>query len=320
MKIFLANSHRWLHEQLVGPSVSPDGFMWAGSVAEADLVIYLDPPWPDPDAPEPLRRLGRVALNKVYLFSQDDSPLMWAPGVYASAGSRRDDRLVRGGFYVPHHHREHPDFARRLEPNLVENDLLWSFVGSVATCPRVRGALMYLDDPRACAEDTERWHTKLRWGWAENPDSGAQTAFDRYLGILQRSAFVVCPRGAGASSIRIFEAMQAGKCPVIVSDDWVPPAGPDWSACSIRVPESEVGRLPDILRAAEAGAAALGKAAREAWLEHFSPARLSITLAWACMDLHSGTASDMRARARMLVRAGFSRPMARRVKTLLRRG
>ena len=49
----------------------------------------------------------------------------------------------------------------------------------------------------------------------------------RYWEIMARSKFVLCPRGAGASSIRLFEAMQAGVAPVISSDDWIPAAGPD---------------------------------------------------------------------------------------------
>ncbi len=38
------------------------------------------------------------------------------------------------------------------------------------------------------------------------------------------------PRGIGASSVRIFEAMRAGRAPVIISDDWIVPPVGDWGS------------------------------------------------------------------------------------------
>ena len=76
------------------------------------------------------------------------------------------------------------------------------------------------------------------------------------------------PRGAGTASIRSFETLAAGRVPVIISDDWVPPAGPDWDACSLRVREAEVATLPARLEAAEVlypRLAAAARAAHEAW-------------------------------------------------------
>ena len=42
--------------------------------------------------------------------------------------------------------------------------------------------------------------------------------------FIRRTRFVLCPRGQGVSSIRLFEVMKSGRVPVIISDAFVPPA------------------------------------------------------------------------------------------------
>ena len=39
------------------------------------------------------------------------------------------------------------------------------------------------------------------------------------------------------SSIRIFEMMEAGIAPVIMSNNWLPPVGPSWEEFALFVPE-----------------------------------------------------------------------------------
>ena len=65
-----------------------------------------------------------------------------------------------------------------------------------------------------------------------------------YLSTLLDSRFVLCPRGYGTSSYRLFETMRLGRVPVIISDEWVPPLGPSWLNCSIRISEKRVRELP----------------------------------------------------------------------------
>jgi hypothetical protein len=85
----------------------------------------------------------------------------------------------------------------------------------------------------------------------------------RYFEICQRSKFLLCPRGVGASSIRLFEALRLGIAPVIVSDAWLPCAGPDWSRCAIIVKERDAGRLEEIVSKYESRWREMGTAARE---------------------------------------------------------
>lgn len=68
-----------------------------------------------------------------------------------------------------------------------------------------------------------------------------------YLQEIVNSHFVLCPRGIGTSSYRLYEVLSLGRVPIIISDDWVPPEGVDWNSCSIRVAEGRVGELPEIV-------------------------------------------------------------------------
>ena len=70
----------------------------------------------------------------------------------------------------------------------------------------------------------------------------------RYVQVMGRSKFVLCPPGAGPASFRIFETMFSGRVPVIVSDLWVPPAGPDWKNCALTVKERDVHKLGGSLK------------------------------------------------------------------------
>jgi len=61
-----------------------------------------------------------------------------------------------------------------------------------------------------------------------------------------------------------------GRVPVIISDDWVEPNGPNWEGFSIRVAEREIADIPRLLEAREPDALAMGNLAREEWQRWFS--------------------------------------------------
>jgi hypothetical protein len=92
----------------------------------------------------------------------------------------------------------------------------------------------------------------------------------RYGNIIARSKFVLCPRGHACSSWRLFETMKAGRVPVIISDQWVPPVGPAWERFSIRVRQKHVAQIPAIIERYEPQAEMMGRLARTAWEEWFS--------------------------------------------------
>lgn len=46
---------------------------------------------------------------------------------------------------------------------------------------------------------------------------------DKYVEMIRRSYFTICPRGYGKTSFRMYEAIQLGTIPVYVSDEpWLP--------------------------------------------------------------------------------------------------
>ena len=91
--------------------------------------------------------------------------------------------------------------------------------------------------------------------------------------MLAASHFLLCPRGAGLGSIRFFEAMAAGIAPVLISDGYVLPPGPNWGSFLIRVPERQISRLPELVEPYVNQAAEMGHSARQAFEQYFSIAR-----------------------------------------------
>ncbi len=310
VSVYVFNSNRWLHSQLTSEQ-DLDGLRLVDDKAsDADLLLFPVPAWPDGMAPEPLRRIPRRLLGRLYLYCTADEPVPWAPGVFTSLeNSRFGTGPFRGGCYVIHHIAEG---GLVIEPSrLADADLLWSFVGTVRTCPTVRGAVTALTDPRSFTLDTSDWDARVRWAWDRDLADEGRKAFATYSESLRRSKFVVCPRGLGASSMRLFEAMQAGRCPVVVSDEWMPPPFVDWSRCSLRVAEADLPNLPALLRAAESSAADRGAAARTAWETYFAPRRRLRTLVDACLDIEASERLGRGTRARLATRALATRPFAR---------
>lgn len=279
------------------------------SPAKADLVLM-----PLGGRPGPLRPTSRTLLSaarrigRLYAFSQADVPWVPLPGVFASApcggpGSRH----AVGGFYLPTYP---PHQIDEFDPDGRQPTLLWSFWGTPRTSPRLRSAVLAIADERADTRDTSHFAETLRWRSAD--DAERVLAEKRYAATIRTSAFVVCPRGFGTNSVRIFEAMQAGRCPVIISDDLREPYGTDWASCSIRVAEADVEHLPRILRAQEHRAASLGRAARGAWETRYAPEVALQTILEACAELRA-TASG-RARTRLLFQPSTAREASYRLK------
>lgn len=92
-----------------------------------------------------------------------------------------------------------------------------------------------------------------------------------FIDIINESSFVLCPRGIGPCSYRLFETMQLGRVPVIISDGWVPIPNIDWDKFTITVAESKIAFIPQILNERKNEALEMGRLARKHWEEYFSP-------------------------------------------------
>ncbi len=145
---------------------------------------------------------------------------------------------------------------------LTKPRFLWSFKGSQIT-HAVRKHLFELCAPDAFVEDTS---ARSLPNLMRKTNIAEQKQFLRgYCDLLRDSAFIVCPRGVGASSMRIFEAMRAGRAPVVISDDWTPPPFVNWDRCCLRISEKQIKELPDYLRQDSSEAEQLGQTARKEW-------------------------------------------------------
>ena len=104
----------------------------------------------------------------------------------------------------------------------------------------------------------------------DNTDKRMVSMKFRYLDFLRNTKFILCPRGYGVGSCKLFEAMKGGRVPVIISDRYVLPEGPDWSACSVRIRENEIERIPSILESKLELWPRLARNARVVWETNFS--------------------------------------------------
>ena len=98
-----------------------------------------------------------------------------------------------------------------------------------------------------------------------------EEAHTQFWNLARRSKFALCPRGAGTSSIRLFEMLEAGIAPIILADDWLRPWGPKWEDFALFVPESKAGSLYKIAKDHETEHLQRGRLARKAWEQFFSP-------------------------------------------------
>lgn len=99
-----------------------------------------------------------------------------------------------------------------------------------------------------------------------------------YAEHLAGSDYVLCVRGFGNYSIRLFETMAMGRVPVIVESDLVLPCADvvDWDAIAVRVPYQDIDHVAEHVAAAHAEGPLRferrQREARAAWID------------WLCVD------------------------------------
>jgi Exostosin family len=232
----------------------------------ADLILFVEyHPWHDPYFFDVLRHpLRRRHPHKCVLYTDADRVIPLMPMLSPSIERwQYHAALCRAFPYVTREYHNEAAGGRAL-PSEGERRYLFSFAGASDTHP-VRARLLALRSPDARLIDTGAQRAWLLQGEDKRRYESA------YVEACRDSAFVLCPRGAGPSSYRLYEAMQLGRAPVVISDQWVPHAGPDWDSFCVRVAESEIERLPGILRARTGEARAMGERARHEWERWVAP-------------------------------------------------
>ena len=241
----------------------------------ADLILFAETAWGNEllwgARTHPLVRAHR---EKAFVQCELPGVVPYLPGIYTGVPRRwyRPDR-VRTGSYLWMYRNPAVAYEPEESP-----EWLFSFVGDAGTHP-VRRAVLELDHPRALLRDSGGYRSVQQ-------ESDARGQYQRtYAETLRTSAFVLCPRGVSPSSVRVFEVMRSGRVPVILSDEWVAPVGPDWASFSVRLPEADVPSLPARLEALEPEAEAMGRRARQAWDEWFADDTVFHHMVEGCLDI-----------------------------------
>jgi hypothetical protein len=73
---------------------------------------------------------------------------------------------------------------------------------------------------------------------------------NHFLQITKRSKYVLCPRGYGNTSFRMYETMQLGAVPVYISDDFFTPWDDElnWNEFCVLIPSERIYDIDKILK------------------------------------------------------------------------
>jgi hypothetical protein len=250
---------------------------------EADAILFVENTHFDDLFFKQLRHhpLLQQFPNKVFMYNETDRPWDVLPGLYCCMPLRHINRQKHRAFaYLS---TPNP-YISKIYQDSPEQHWLYSFMGSMShSCRR---PILRLQHCNGYVQDTSDFNV-----WKSDSNE-MQVRGQAYAKVLGASQFVLCPRGIGTSSIRLYETLEAGRVPVIISDHWVPPAETDWSF-AIQVQERRVGSIPGLLSALVNEAEERGAAARQAWVNNYAPNTLFNTVGNSIetivgSDIHDG--------------------------------
>ena len=221
--------------------------------------------------------------QKILTISHDDTATVFLPGLYTSltpknlwtswslpCGYKGQYTKLSDSSSCVTHRRDNPKWLFSLRGTDVSNPV------------RMKLGMMYggVSDETSFTIVNKQFHS--------------HDASDRsiYIDELLDSHFALAPRGWSPSTYRLFEAMQLGVCPVIISDDWQPIPGISWGSCSVRIAERDIDGMADTLRELKPRSRELGLAARQIWLDHFSDGNRERHMLESLTELHNHCIQD----------------------------
>jgi hypothetical protein len=251
----------------------------------ADLILLTDGRFDNKANEIRCNELLKQYTSKCFVLSNEDCPLPLFRGVYASAEkSIYNFNRIRSTSYTDGFDPHKNEFIVNSIRNIDSRDdggkkYLFSFIGRNSHLIREKIFSMnfsrqdvYIKDS---SESFDLYDKNLK-------DKAEQL---RYSEIMKLSKFALCPRGCGANSIRLFEAMQLGVAPVIISDEWILPYGPDWKECSIVISSKNLNSLEKILIEKESSYNIIGKNAQAVYKKYFAPEVYFEYLIKNCLDI-----------------------------------
>lgn len=226
---------------------------------EADIILFCE------RDPQPFdyyhfkvlsSSLYKKYREKCVLYSDGDRPISLMPMLSPSFEKKYFNKKIN--ISAPYISRDYVNKPINKILTPPKKKYLFSFIGRVESHDS-RAKIMRLTSENAYLKDT----SKLR-SW-ELKGNKKEKYIESYKSVSLESKFILCPRGEGANSYRLYETMKHGISPVIISDDWVPMKGPDWEKFSIRVSEKNIDKIPEILKNIETSHEKMGEIAYENW-------------------------------------------------------
>ena len=233
---------------------------------EADLILFVerDRGLEEDSFFEQVRNhpLTEKYRTKTLMFNRRDNPLYVIPGLYTSLHDKHPNLAkMRATPFI----LDMNELIHELAESNTEPDILYSFMGARTADVRIK--LFSMKHPRGIVIDTTGFSVFFL---PDDPQMILQRK-QEYADLLARSKLVLCPRGMGFSSYRLYETMRMGRVPVILSDNWVPPLGVNWDSFAVFVSEQDLNNIRHIMEEFEQSWEERGKLAREAWETFFAP-------------------------------------------------
>lgn len=222
--------------------------------------------------------------EKCFSLSDQDHPLILNRGIYASGKkSPFNAGRVRSGSYSAYPKKFQNPFEQAHQPVAEDGNTkihLFSFIGRNSHAVRTRLFGMTFTRPDIAIENSANFDL---WDGSDSPAKTDRQKY--YFETLIRSKFALCPRGAGTSSLRLFEALRLGIAPVIVSDQWIFPEGPRWQDFAIVVEEKRIHEIEAIVMEREQDHERMGRLARECHLEFFADGNYFDYVVGQCLEM-----------------------------------
>jgi len=245
-------SYPWAHSNYLrvmnaAARCADSRYQLAHDPSSADVLLFVEPQC-EFQTDVLTAPLYRAYPGKSLVLDFLDTPQPVVPGLYVGmTHAHAMGGVFEGSAYIrvaDNRLLEHDD------PRESEPDLLYSFIGKTANADGIRSAIVGLQHPRGLVADR---------------NSNQSESDTDYVRTLSRSKFVLCPRGIGPSSWRLFETMRIGRVPVVISDEWVPPLGIDWDSFVVKVSQSDIQNIPTVLTRRENEWISRGQRARDEW-------------------------------------------------------
>jgi len=240
------------------------GHILVANPADADMVILLGN-FGD-NANLLLEHPAYLAFpDKCAVYTEDDNYLPLIPGVYCSA--ENDEHAKAGRTFSYSYISRNGRYSNSLvtPAGSATKKYLFTFQGGSTSLLRKRMFNLNFNRADVIIENTSSYH---HWDLTQADREFRQ---QRYADTISASHFVLCPRGAGLGSIRLFEVMCAGVAPVLIADKYLLPPNIEWEKFLLRIPERDISRLPELIERHTRTSVERGRLARAAYVANFGP-------------------------------------------------